>query len=235
MRCSFTTENSMSTIVNSGWRIGLIITISMALAVTGAFLLRKPVLHIDVPGARILSPPVRVPPFSLLDQKGQLFSNERLAGNWTLATVGFTYCPDICPTTLSEMSAVFKKMETVSGAFKMPRFVFFSVDPFRDTPEVLEKYLAYFRRDFIGVTGAPEAIQSFANELGLHYVYSDPEDGQLVDGVLQKPAIEDYAVIHATSVVFITPTGEMVATMAPPFKTDEVVSVFEKLRTHYGN
>lgn len=225
----------MSTVANSGWRIGLIIAMSMTLALTGAFLLRKPVLRIDVPGARILSPSVRVPPFSLIDQRGQLFSNERLAGNWTLATVGFTYCPDVCPTTLSGMSAVFKKMETVSGAFKMPRFVFLSVDPFRDSPEVLAKYLTYFRKDFIGVTGAPEAIQSFASGLGLHYVYSNPEDNQLLDDVLQKPAIADYTVIHATSVVFITPAGEMVATMAPPFKTDEVVSVFEKLRTHYGD
>lgn len=225
----------MSTVANSGWRIGLIITLSLALAVTGAFLIRKPVLHIDVPGVRVFSPPVRIPPFSLLDQRGQLFSNEQLAGNWTIATFGFTYCPDICPTTLSGMSAVFKKMETVSGAFKIPRFVFISVDPYRDTPGVLAKYLAYFRQDFIGVTGAAEALHNLANGLGLPYVYSDPENGLLLDDVLQKPAIEDYTVIHATSVVFITPEGEMVATMAPPFKADEVVSVFEKLRTHYGD
>ncbi len=207
----------------------------LILLVAAFFITHQPALEIDIPGARSLSPPVRIPPFRLIDQHKKSFTRESLTGNWALAMIGYTYCPDICPTTLSEMAAFFKQFDGSSEQTKTPEFVFFSVDPFRDTAEQLRKYLGYFDQDFIGVTGEPENIHTLVSELGLHYIYAHPEDNTFLDDVVHKPAQDDYVVVHSTSLLFISPKGELVATMPPPFQTTAVLALFRKLHAYYGD
>ena len=213
---------------------GVFCVIALIMAATVFFVVRKPALDIDVPGARGLSPPVRVPPFSLIDQRGQTFNNDNLTGNWTLATIGFTYCPDVCPMALREMSILFKQFDRPPDNIQAPRFVFFSVDPFRDSPEELGEYVGYFHKDFIGVTGKPENINKLVTGLGLFYTYQDPQ-GVFIKDVLHKPVMDDYVVVHYSGLLFITPRGELVATLQAPLKTDDVLAVLRKLRAYYGD
>jgi protein SCO1 len=213
---------------------GVFCVVGLIVAVTAFLVVRKPAWDIDVPGARGLSPPVRVPPFSLIDQRGQTFNNDSLTGNWTLAVIGFTYCPDVCPMALREMSVLFKQFDRPPGKTKAPRFVFFSVDPFRDSPKELGEYVGYFNKNFLGVTGKPENINKLVTGLGLFYTYQDPQ-GVFIKDVLHKPVMDDYVVVHYSGLLFITPRGELVATLQAPLKTDDVLAVLRKLRASYGD
>jgi protein SCO1 len=220
--------------VSKMWvRAGFFGMVGLMVVVTAILVLRKPTLNLDVPGARALSPPVKILPFSLTDQRGQIFNNDSLPGNWTLAVIGYTYCPDICPTTLREMSALFKQFKRSPGKIKEPRFVFFSVDPFRDTPETLGEYVGYFNKDFLGITGKPENIQSLVTGLALFYIYNDPQ-GVFIRDVLHKPPMDNYSVVHYSGLLFISPRGELVATLQPPLETKNILAVFQKLRAYYG-
>ena len=225
----------MGTSVSKPWfKVGFFSLIGLIVLVTAIFVLRKPALDMGVPGARALSPPVKIPPFSLIDQRGQTFSNDSLMGNWTLAVIGYTYCPDICPTTLREMSVLFRQFNRPPGNIKAPRFVFFSVDPFRDTPETLGEYVGYFNKDFLGVTGKPENIHKLITELSLFYIYNDPQ-GVFIRDVLHKPAMDNYSVVHYSGLLFISPRGGLVATLQAPLEAKDILTVFRKLRAYYGD
>jgi protein SCO1 len=216
-------------------RAGLFGAVGLLVVVLAIFFFRKPALEITVSGGKVLTPAVEIPQFSLIDHQGRPFNNDRLKGHWTLAMTGFTYCPDVCPTTLSIVAAFFTKLEALPKNSNPPRFVFLSVDPFRDTIEELGRYVAYFSQDFIGVTGTPEHINQLVTELGLYYVYTDPDDDHFLDDILHKPAKEDYGVVHSARVLFINPQGELVALLSQPFEADDLLTMFTELRSYYGD
>lgn len=211
---------------------GAVLLVSIAFFI---FMLMKPGFSSDIPGVRLPAAPAKIPEFSLIDHQGRPFSGERLMGKWTLATIGFVYCPDICPTTLSQMAAVFKQLETTPSGVSMPELVFLSVDPFRDSPEILGKYVGYFHPKFTGVSGKPADIQQLVAGLGLGYSYADAENDHIYSDILHKPAIDDYVVVHSTGVLFFNPRAELVATMTPPFVPDEVIRLLSELRAYYGD
>jgi protein SCO1 len=215
--------------------VGAVCIFSLLIIAIAIIANRKPALEISALEGRIVSPPLSIPTFSLTDQRGQVFTNDSLQGHWTVAMIGYTYCPDVCPTTLSEMATFFKHFNAIPINIKPPGFVFLSVDPFRDTPAKLAEYLEYFSKDFIGVTGSPEDIHKLVTKLGLYYTYEDPEGKNFLNDVIHKPTMDDYAVVHSSSLLFITPRGTLVATMSPPFETKNVLALFKKLFAYYGD
>ena len=208
--------------------------IVLAAVIVLLLMLRKPPLEIDPRQGKLFVPPRPVPAFSLIDHHRQPIGNAALQGRWTLAMIGFATCPDVCPLTLAEMAGFYTLLAEAPEKSPVPQFLFISVDPFRDTPEVLAEYVEYFRPEFIGLTGSPEAIQSLANGLGLSYVFQDPKTNTLIKDVFHKPALENYAVIHATSVVVINPQGQMVAMLTQPLKAQDIVSHYQKLVRFFG-
>ena len=208
----------------------------LALAVVIIFLLflQKPRLEIDPRQGRLFAPPTPIPAFNLIDHHGQPMTNTALQGRWTLAMIGFISCPDVCPLTLAEMASFYKLLAAAPKKSPPPQFIFISVDPFRDSPDVLAEYLEYFRPEFIGVTGQPEALYTLANALGLYYVDQDPQTNTLIKDVLHRPALEQYAVVHATSIVVINPQGQLVAMLTQPFTAQEIVTHYQKLRHYFG-
>ena len=214
---------------SAGILTGLLMVVSLFLMVG-----RKAPLRLDINGVRVIDPPVPVSEFKLKSHDGASFTEESLKGGWNLLTIGFVYCPDICPTTLSDMAAAFRKLEKEPGGTNGVRLVFISVDPYRDSLELLGQYVGYFYPDFLGVTGVPERVKQMVNSLDLNYVYADPEDNSFIKDVLKKPDFDDYVVVHSTPVLFINPKGELVARMSPPFITDRVVATLQKLRNYYG-
>ena len=97
--------------------------------------------------------------FELINHHGQPFTEASLEGDWTLLFFGFTYCPDVCPTTMSFLAEV--KENLVDTEAESTRVVMVSVDPARDTVEQLAQYVPYFHPEFLGVTGDFPDILSF--------------------------------------------------------------------------
>ena len=102
--------------------------------------------------------------FTLTDQHGQTFSLESAKGNVVVAFFGFTYCPDICPATLSKWAQVESALGEQAGAVQ---FVYITVDPERDTPEVLKEHLATYSSNFIGLTGDSTALKDLYDSYGI--------------------------------------------------------------------
>lgn len=96
----------------------------------------------------LLEPPLQVQPIALIDHHGEPFVEARLRGRWTLAFFGFTSCTDICPATMATLAKMYRELKPTEQAELQVLFV--SVDPARDTPEALTRYLAGFHPDFLG-------------------------------------------------------------------------------------
>ena len=116
--------------------------------------------------------PTQLQAFELIDQNRQPFDLERLKGKWSLVFFGYTSCPDICPTTLSTLNGVVKKLRADPQGLAGMQVVFVTVDPRRDTADVIDGYLKYFNEAFQGVTGAQQDIDSLARQFGAGYVTS---------------------------------------------------------------
>jgi protein SCO1/2 len=135
-------------------------------------------------------------PFSLTDQNGATRSDQDFHGKFMLVFFGYTYCPDVCPTTLAVMSEALKMMGQRADKIAP---VFITVDPKRDTPEKLKSYLDSFGPQFVGLTGSSADIANVAKEYRVYYREQSPD---------QKG---DYAVDHSGVVYLMDPNGKFVA------------------------
>lgn len=146
--------------------------------------------------------------FTLTDQHGETVNRERLYGQWTLAFVGYTYCPDICPLTLAKLAGV---QPDLAAMVKQPLKVWFiSVDPNRDTTEQLHTYVSYFEQaNVLGMTAGHDQLFPFVRQLGLMYALSSTTQ-------------ENYLVDHSASVALINPQGQLAAMFKPPMQIGEL-------------
>ncbi len=111
-----------------------------------------------------LQPPMTFADFVLTNQDNQTARMSDYRGNWTLVYFGYTNCPDECPLTLAQ----FKKIHDDLGTdVARVRFVFVTVDPIRDTPEQMKKYLGQFDPSFIGLTGTPATLTLMYRKYGV--------------------------------------------------------------------
>lgn len=105
-------------------------------------------------------------PFMMTDQDGRPITKQDLDQTAVALFAGFTHCPDVCPTTLLRLATLMKQL---GADARRIRVVLVSVDPERDTPEVLKSYLAAFEGDFTGMTGTPEQLKALAKAYRLFY------------------------------------------------------------------
>ena len=145
-------------------------------------------------GAYVFDNPRIIKPFSLLDQNAEPFTLERLQGRWSLLFFGYTYCPDICPTTLADLKK-FKAMLADADLNDDVQIILVSVDPARDTPEQLARYLAYFDPEFIGVTGEFLDVHAFAANVNAAFTK------------VLSPGNASYLVDHTSNIVLVNPYG----------------------------
>lgn len=139
--------------------------------------------------------------YLLMDHKGRAVSDQDFRGSFQLIAFGYTFCPDICPTTLAEMSLIMDKLGKTSERLQ-PLFV--SVDPERDTPEVLARYTAYFHPRIIGLTGSPELVRRVADHFKVRYE-KHWEPGAEKD---------KYSVDHSAGMYLLGPDGRFLAKFA---------------------
>lgn len=105
-------------------------------------------------------------PFRLKSQTGEIVDSVALKGRPYALFFGFTHCPEICPTTMMDMQRLIDRLGPAGKDF---RVFFVSVDPERDTPEVLRSYLASFEPHVVGLTGTPEEIAAVAKAFRAYY------------------------------------------------------------------
>lgn len=133
--------------------------------------------------------------FELVDTTGKLRTSEEFHGRWMLVYFGFTNCPDVCPEELEKLSAVIEKLHRDKVDI-VP--IFISVDPERDTPEIVDKYLKEFSDKFIGLTGTKEQVEKTTRSYRVYY------------SVGPKDKDNDYIVDHTIITYLIGPKGELV-------------------------
>lgn len=151
-------------------------------------------------------------PFELTAADGARFASSRLAGRPYAIFFGFTQCPDICPTTLLDMT---NHLRDLGAKAERMNVVFVSVDPERDTPEHMRAYLASFDKRIIGLTGTPKEIAAVARAFRIIYE--------------KVPTTSGYTLNHSASVLLIDSAGKFAGTLSfqePP------ATQLEKLRRH---
>jgi protein SCO1/2 len=151
-------------------------------------------------------------PFSLVDQDGRTVTDQDMKGRPFLVFFGFTHCPDICPTTLFEVSEIFRALGP--DADKV-RALFISVDPERDTPKALKEYLSSFDPHLSGLTGDPDAIAAVAKSYRVYYKKVPLNDG-------------GYTMDHTAIVYLMSKDGRFVAPFSLKRTTDAAVADLRK-------
>ena len=176
--------------------------------------LQRPVVEDELAATRF--PVARaVQPFELVDHKHEVFDNTALQQRWSFLFFGYTYCPDVCPTTLSVLNSIAQRLQDVDEDI---RFVMVTVDPQRDTPERLAEYVTYFNGDFLGVTGTDEALGQLTRQLGILYNRVESESGS-----------ENYLVDHTAAVFLFDPDGRYHAVFTPPLSAENIAGDFRKM------
>jgi protein SCO1/2 len=164
---------------------------------------------IETRAITVLQSPRVLPEFQMLDKNGESVGREVFSGNWSLVFMGFTSCGHICPTKMAEMRMIQTQLQAPLN------IVFVSVDPGRDTPEVIKQYVESFDQSFSGMTGSAETIETFASALGAPY---------FVD-----PAPERYIVDHSSAFFLIGPDASLVGTITPPLDIAVIVADLKQL------
>jgi len=165
--------------------------------------------------------PKELTPFTLIDQENQDFSLERFGGGWSFVFFGYTSCPDICPTTLATLASVSSQLKIAPERTHDINTVFVSVDPARDTPDVLAKYMTFFDAAFTGVTGEKQEIDNLVRQFGGGYAI-EPASGQ-----------ENYLVSHTSTIFLVDPEKRLVAHFPPPHVPETIISLLDDIQALY--
>ena len=152
-------------------------------------------------------------PFRLVDQNGKTVTDADLKGKWSLIYFGYTHCPDACPTTLNEIAIALDDLGPKRDAV---RPVFITVDPERDTPEVLKSYVTSFDAPILALTGTPEQIAQAAKDYRVYYA-KHPEPGG------------DYSMDHSSVIYVMDPEGRFTATFTPESSPEDIAARLKKL------
>ena len=136
-------------------------------------------------------------PFALTDQDGHTRTDRDFRGKWALVYFGYTFCPDVCPTTLQDMAIALRRLGPKARQV-VPLFI--TLDPARDHPAVLKKYLAAFGPEFQGLTGTPQQITSVAHAYRVYFAKRPLPAG-------------GYSVDHASTIYLMNPEGQFVSTI----------------------
>ena len=152
-------------------------------------------------------------PFQLVDQHRRPFTDADLKGKWHLVFFGYTHCPDVCPTTLNEVALALdrlgKKRDRVG-------IVFITVDPERDTPEILKSYVASFDAPVAALSGTPEQVAGAARAYRVYSAKRARSDGS-------------YDMDHGAVIYVMDPQGRFTATFTPDTSAEAMAQRLEKL------
>jgi len=153
-------------------------------------------------------------PFSLTDGDGKAVTDQTYRGKYLLVYFGYTYCPDVCPTTLTNVAAALDKLGPRADRLQ-PLFI--TVDPNRDTPAVVKQYAAAFSPRLIGLTGSPEQIKAVAHEYRVYYAVHRT-----------GPGPNDYAMDHSSILYLMGPDGKFLSVVPADAGADTIAADLQR-------
>lgn len=168
----------------------------------------------------MLDKPQDLPAFAFSNERGESFTQQDLQDKWTLVMFGFLSCPDVCPFTLGNLEAALAETGMRVRPESLPRVVFVSVDPARDTDTVTE-YAKFFHPDFMGFTGDREQIDTLVEATDSFYRLMKPDSSGY------------YEVQHSSAVSVIAPDGTLRAKLQPPFDPGLTAEFLARLQITY--
>ncbi len=158
------------------------------------------------------------PRFLLQDPQGRSVTNEDFRGRFQLIAFGYTYCPDVCPTTLVEMAAILKQLGEQADRLQP---IFITVDPERDTGKVLKTYTEFFDPRILGLTGSPALVRRAADNFKIRFAK------------VREPGNANYSVDHSAGMILLGPDGQFIKKFAFATPVDQITAqIGEILATH---
>lgn len=200
----------------------LVAAIALAAAVAGMYLassLKRPAVA-QLESGTALPTPAGLTPFALVDTRNSPAGPEQLRGQPTLVFFGFTYCPDICPTTLAMLTGVQKQLAAVEGLRGL-KVALITVDPERDTPDQLGRYIQSFGGDLIGLTGSAPEIVNAQKSFGVASRRVDMAGGA-------------YTMDHSATVFLLDAQARKVAVFTPPLRSEALMRDLRKMAPTLG-
>lgn len=180
----------------------LAVLASGALVIVGILLVMRPAPQTTTSGSAVVGKTITTGtaaiggPFTLVSTHGENVTNQSYRGKWLLIFFGYTYCPDVCPTALNNISVALEKLGPDASKLQ-PLFI--TVDPQRDTRDVMTEYLKSFDPRIVGLTGAQAQIGSVVKEYRVYVAQQNSESGG-----------NDYLVSHSGYVYLMDPQGAFV-------------------------
>ena len=159
-------------------------------------------------GLYLIEPPRNLGSFNLMDSAGKEFLPEGFKGKWNMLFFGFTFCPDICPITMSMLSRIEKGLDNEN--LDKIRIFLVTVDPDRDSPDQLKVYLENFSENFIGLTGGLDQIYNFATRVNAPF------------SPISNSKDPHYTVDHTGSIILINPEGNYAGFFRAPHNQDDI-------------
>jgi len=165
-------------------------------------------------GAYFIDPPRQLSGFHLISDQNMNFAIDDFKGKWSILFFGFTFCPDICPLTMKQLSNVKEELKDKANRIN---FYLVSIDPDRDSPENLRTYLDNFDEEFIGLTGEIDKIYKFSTQVNAPFfpVVNSNE--------------ENYTVDHSGSLVLINPEGNYAGFFRAPHDQNKIIKALDSL------
>lgn len=162
-----------------------------------------------------------IPDVSFTDQHGDEFTKSDFNGKWQLLFFGYTHCPDVCPMTMSITDKV-SELANKSEDDDPLQIIFISVDPDRDTPDHLKKYVSYFNPEIVGLSSSDATLKALTQSLGVVYQRVENEDNP-----------ENYLMDHSANLLLVDPMGHIAALFTSPHKSAEIAADFALIRDNY--
>lgn len=158
--------------------------------------------------------------FNFIDHRGEPFDQNNLIGKWTMLFPGFTFCPDICPITMSVLAQMWDMVDERPLADL--QVVMMTVDPNRDDAERLSQYVPYFNENFIGLTAGIGETLYVAQQLNIAMSVVNPET-----------AGDYYSIDHSGNIILINPRGHYAGYFRPPFDAGRLKLTYQSARAEF--
>lgn len=167
--------------------------------------------------ATLLVKPKPMVAFTAEDDTGQRFSEKQFRGHWTLWFFGFTHCPDLCPTTMTELHKFYELLRHEHPE-DLPQVVLMTIDPERDDLARLHQYVRHFNEAFVGLRASPKTLHQLTNALGLVYLKT-PHTQQA-----------SYAIDHSGSILLVDPKGRLRGYFSMPHNAAKMVHDYQMIK-----
>lgn len=211
------------------WGCLAAVALTLAVALGAAYVMRgsSPGMMVDQPKQEIFAEPGSVPiggQFSLEDHTGEPVTNDDFAGKLRLIFFGFTNCPDICPTTLAEIARTIELLKDDADAVA---YLFVTLDPERDTPDVMAEYVKAFDRRITGLTGTVDQVDAMADTYRVAFEKIGM-DGEAFQGS------GDYLVSHQGNTYLMSKSGEYLTHFSYGTAPEEMAGTIREAIARFG-